>query len=129
MFLLSEETLICSSRRKPSPEGGAAITGHNWRIVASVEATELDERGEILPQGLLGELLWQVVQPLDHRHLDDIPPFDEAPGPTPARIALHVWNGLDQLLSTRPAALAEIAVWTSSTECTRFRGPLPQLLP
>jgi 6-pyruvoyl-tetrahydropterin synthase len=129
MFVLSEETLICSSRRKPSPEGDAAITGHNWRIVASVTAEALDERGEVLPQGRLREMLWQVAEPLDHRHLNDLSPFAAPPGPTPARIALHIWTVLEQLIGSGRVGLLEVAVWTSSTECSRVRAPHGQIAP
>jgi len=124
MFLLSEETLICSSRRKPSPEGSGSITGHNWRIVATVEASALDMQGEVLPAGRLGELLWQVVQPLDHRHLDDLSIFAAPPGPTPPRVALHIWEGLQKLVDTERVQLVEVAVWTASGECIRLRAPV-----
>ncbi len=121
MFLLSEEVLICSSRATPSPEGGSAITGHNWRIVATVEAKNLDAAGEILPSGRLAELLWQVAQPLDHRHLDDLAPFSPSPGPTPPRVALHIWTELLPLTARAGVCLTEIAVWTTAEQCTRVR--------
>jgi len=125
MFLLSEEVLICSSRRNPSSTEGDSITGHNWRIVASVEASELNEQGEILSQGKLRDLLWKAVEPLDHRHLDDLSPFLDPPGPTPPRVALHVWEELQKLLGTGRVRLLDVAVWTSSTECTRYSAPAP----
>jgi len=121
MFLLSEEVLICSSRAKPSLEGNPAVTGHNWRIVATVESETLDEIGEILPSGRLSELLWQVAQPLDHRHLDDLEPFRLAPGPTPPRVALHIWTELLPLTTLAGVRLTEIAVWTTGEQCTRIR--------
>jgi 6-pyruvoyl-tetrahydropterin synthase len=121
MFLLSEEVLICSSRAKPSPEGSPAITGHNWRIVATVESESLDESGEIFPSGQLAALLWQVAQPLDHRHLNDLSPFGSAPGPTPPRVALHIWEELLPLTTRAGVRLTEIAVWTTAEQCTRVR--------
>ncbi len=121
MFLLSEEVLICSSRAKLSPEGGSAITGHNWRIVATVETDTLDESGEILPSGRLAELLWKVALPLDHRHLDDLDHFADAPGATPPRVALHLWTKLLPLTTRDGVRLTEIAVWTTAEQCTRVR--------
>jgi len=121
MFLLNEEVLICSSRSTSSPEGDEGITGHNWRIVATVAVRELDGRGEILPSGKLAGLLWQVAQPLDHRHLDDLPPFAAPPGPTPPRVALHIWEGLRKLTDDDRVRLTELAVWTESGQCTRVR--------
>lgn len=121
MFLLSEEVLICSSRSKPSPEGGPVITGHNWRIVATVDTETLDDDGEIMPSGRLAELLWQVTQPLDHRHLNDLAPFDAVPGPSPPRVALHIWTELAPLTERAGVRLTEVAVWTTPQQCTRVQ--------
>jgi 6-pyruvoyltetrahydropterin/6-carboxytetrahydropterin synthase len=121
MFLLSEEVLICSSHSKSSPGGGEGITGHNWRIVATVAVRELCSRGEILPSGQLAGLLWQVAQPLDHRHLDDLPPFAAPPGATPPRVALHIWERLRKLTDDDRVRLTELAVWTEPGQCTAVR--------
>lgn len=117
--------MICSSRQKSASAEGGGLSGHNWRIVATVEAWELDEAGEIMTPGMLGDLLWNVVEPLDHRHLNDLPPFSDPPGPTPPRVAQHVWEALQELVGIGRVRLTEVAVWTSSTECCRYSAPAP----
>ena len=121
MFVLREEVLICSSRNQSDAAGGTGITGYNWRVVAVVECTGLNDQGEILPNGSLKELLWKAVQPLDHRHLNDLQPFRISPGPTPPRVAHHIHGQLSALLAGSTVRLSEVSVWTSSTCCTTYR--------
>ena len=121
MFVLTEEVLICSSRNLDGATSASEVTGHNWRVVASVQRSALDDQGRILAEGQLGELLWKAVEPLDHRHLDDLEPFATPPGATPPRVAQHVFEQLAAMLETSGARLTEVSVWTSRTHCTTYR--------
>ena len=123
MFVLREEVLICSSRNRDGAASASDVTGHNWRVVASVERSSLDDKGRILPEGKLAQLLWSAVEPLDHRHLDDLEPFAAPPGATPPRVAQYVYEQLAARLEASGARLSEVSVWTSRTRCTTYRPP------
>ncbi len=80
--------------------------------MARVEASVLDAAGLILPEGALGEALWRVVEPLDHRHLNDLAPFQDRP-PTPAVMA--EWVGGQLAARLAGVRIRRIEVWTSPT--------------
>jgi 6-pyruvoyl-tetrahydropterin synthase len=100
---------ICIAHRVPLEGGGEGpLHGHNWTIELDVGVDTLDERGRVTDLDALRARLHAVVDPLDHRTLGDLPPF-EAPAsrtaPAVARwVAEQVAVGLDPrvaLLTTR----------------------------
>ncbi len=90
--------------------------------MARVEASVLDAAGLILPEGALGEALWRVVEPLDHRHLNDLTPF-EGSVPTPPRVARWVFEQLGPELNDGRMRLRCIEVWTASELCASWEPP------
>ena len=115
--------MICSSRLRSDRQGKPQFSGHNWRVVVHVQTEELDAAGQVLAPGKLGDELWAVLQPLDHRHLDDLAAFAEPPGPTVPRVARHIVESLQQRLDDGRVRLVELELWTSRTECCRIRLP------
>jgi len=51
--------------------------GHNYRVLVTLAGAELDETGLLLDFKLLKNLLKPVVEYLDHRMINDLPPFTE----------------------------------------------------
>jgi 6-pyruvoyltetrahydropterin/6-carboxytetrahydropterin synthase len=51
--------------------------GHNYRVLVTLAGAELDETGLLLDFKLLKNLLRPVVDYLDHRMINDLPPFTE----------------------------------------------------
>ena len=51
--------------------------GHNYRVLVTLVGAELDEAGLLLDFKLLKTLLRPVVDYLDHRMINDLPPFTE----------------------------------------------------
>jgi 6-pyruvoyltetrahydropterin/6-carboxytetrahydropterin synthase len=51
--------------------------GHNYRVLVTLAGAELDEAGLLLDFKLLKTLLKPVVDYLDHRMINDLPPFTQ----------------------------------------------------
>ena len=51
--------------------------GHNYRVFVTLVGKELDETGLLLDFKLLKQVLRPVVDYLDHRMINDLPPFTE----------------------------------------------------
>jgi len=124
MFVLSSERVICSSHAVPTASGGAgSLHGHNFRIVAVVEAAELDPQGFVLPPRELREALWEVVEPYDHRHLNDLEPFNDESGggpPSPAFLARLVFERLAPRIVDDRVVLRRVEVWTGPDQCVAW---------
>jgi 6-pyruvoyltetrahydropterin/6-carboxytetrahydropterin synthase len=66
----------------------------------------------------------QVRDRFDHRHLNDIPPFDHIPA-TAENLAKEVFGLLSTTLDAGPAGrLARVEVWEGPESCAAYReGP------
>ncbi len=86
MFHVTVERTICTAH---GPDDG--LHGHNWRVRATVSADAL-EGGLVVAPRALQALLWEVVEPLDHRRLEDLAPFASG-GLAPTAVAVAGWVG------------------------------------
>ena len=87
------------------------LHGHNWLVEATVESEEVDSRGMALDFRDMKRVLLDVLARLDHRHLNEIPPFD-IENPSSENIARHIYGEMEGKI-TGPARLARVAVWES----------------
>ena len=67
------------------------IHGHTWKVEAEVVAHELDAQ----------RLLGVILADLDHRLLNDVPPFTDL-NPTAENVASYIHGRLGHLLSALP---------------------------
>ena len=124
VYILSDNQVICSSHCEVGPDGSAgALHGHNWKIVAHVEASELDGFGRVLGRGTLSEVLWDVVEPLDHRHLNDLPLFSGELKPSPPAIARWVGEQLAARLDDGRVRVRSVDVWVSADRRASWEQP------
>ncbi len=87
------------------------LHGHNWRVEATVEAETLDGRGIALDFREIKSFLSEALSPLDHRYLNDIPPFD-AVNPSSENLARHIFGELEKRIR-KPVRVTRVAVWES----------------
>ena len=94
---------ICIAHRVLQTDGALGpLHGHNWTIEVDLGAEELDERGLVCDAAAVQALLHGVVDPIDHRTLDDLVPFrDEPRARTAAGFARWVVEGLSPRLEAR----------------------------
>ncbi len=70
---------ICIAHRVLGPDGELGnLHGHNWTVELHVGASRLDPTGRVAPTASLSALLHRIVDPIDHRTLDDLAPFQRA---------------------------------------------------
>ncbi len=71
---------ICIAHRVLRADGALGpLHGHNWTIEVDLGAEELDERGLVCDAVAARALLHGIVDPIDHRTLDDLAPFRDDP--------------------------------------------------
>ena len=92
----------------------ARMHGHNYRVQITVCGEQLDEAGMLLDFGDLKRVVReQVVDPLDHRDLNEI-----LPTPTAECLALWAWERLE----AAGLPLAEIQVQETANCWVVYRG-------
>jgi 6-pyruvoyltetrahydropterin/6-carboxytetrahydropterin synthase len=85
------------------------VHGHNWKVVATVRCTRLDDVGLGIDFKLLRGRLREVLAALDHRDLNATPPFDTI-NPSAENIAQWVFERLGERLGSTGAVLARVTV-------------------
>lgn len=93
--------------------------GHNYTVEVAVEGERLNSAGLLMDFGDLKRALRAVAATLDHKMLNDIPPFDVR-NPSAENIALHFY---EQMLPQIPAGvrLAEVKVRETATAAATYR--------
>ena len=109
---MSVERVICASHELASSTSSRPLHGHNWRIRAHVCTEQLDELGRVLAAEFFEAELWTVLEPLDHRHLNDLSVFStsDEPRPMAAGIARLVAETLADRLDDGRVRLRRVEV-------------------
>lgn len=68
------------------------LHGHNYAVEVSVQGNELSPDTELLMDfGDLKALLKETLEPLDHQHINEVPPFDVS-NPSSENLARYIWK-------------------------------------
>ncbi len=98
----------------------ARLHGHNWKIEVEVECTELDPLGMGMDFAQLKDEVREVTEPLDHRHLNDLPGFKNC-NPTAENVAAYVYKELGQRINRKDATVTAVTIWETSKASVCYR--------
>jgi 6-pyruvoyltetrahydropterin/6-carboxytetrahydropterin synthase len=93
--------------------------GHNWKVEVEVDAAELDSTGMGLDFKVIKQSARNLVNELDHRYLNDVPPFDTV-NPTAENIAAHLYRELSQRLNDDRVRVRAVTLWETERACVRY---------
>ena len=113
MFEVSVRDHIASAHQLPGYDGPCKyMHGHTWKVEIVVCGNDLDGVGLLTDFKDLKFKLKEVLTPLDHVVLNDLPAFKEH-NPSTENIARHIYRELkDHCASLR---LKHVQVWESDT--------------
>ncbi len=95
------------------------LHGHNWKVEVEVEATKLDDVGMGIDFKVIKNATKDVLEKLDHYHLNEIPPFDEI-NPTAENIAAYIFRHLAEKINQPHISVNAITVWETERACVRY---------
>ncbi|MBF0512253.1 MAG: 6-carboxytetrahydropterin synthase QueD [Candidatus Omnitrophica bacterium] len=84
--------------------------GHTWKVEIVITGQDLDRIGLLADFRGLKTKLKEVLQPLDHVVLNELPAFKDI-NPSTENIARHIYRTLKE--SLRPLNLKHVQVWES----------------
>ena len=90
------------------------LHGHSFKVVARLEAAEVDEYGMAYDFARLKQHLREIIARFDHTCLNDVSPLDKI-GPSSENIAVTIYDALQPCFSGSPVKLVNIEVWESPT--------------
>ena len=95
------------------------LHGHNWKIEVEISATRLDEIGMGMDFRDIKTATKNVIDQMDHRHLNELPPFDEI-NPTAENIAAHIYKQLVEKVNDDRVSVHAVTVWETERACVSY---------
>jgi len=95
------------------------LHGHNWKVEVEVIATSLDEAGMGIDFKTIKIHAKEALSRLDHRHLNEIKPFDTI-NPTAENIAAYLYRQLSGSLNGARIRVAAVTLWETERACVRY---------
>jgi 6-pyruvoyltetrahydropterin/6-carboxytetrahydropterin synthase len=98
------------------------VHGHNYRVRVILSGENLDSVGLLVDFTVVKQALRGVIAKLDHRFLNDFPPFDTI-NPSAENIARHIHDEIARQLDDPPngASLSAVTVWETDTTFATYR--------
>ncbi len=120
MYEIFKERTFSASHQLRGYQGNCErLHGHNWRVRIHVAADELDDHGMVIDFHELENMLTQVISPFDHRHLNDVPPFD-AINPSSENLARYIAEQIASLLPSPRLKVLHCDIWESDASRARY---------
>jgi len=86
------------------------LHGHNWKVEVMVVATKLDDVGMGMDFKVIKDATRELIGKLDHRNLNDIPPFDKI-NPTAENISEYLYSELSKTLNVDGIKVSAVTLW------------------
>lgn len=97
----------------------ARLHGHNWNIEVEVQCIQLDELGMGMDFADLKTETKAVTEPLDHRHLNDMPGFADC-NPTAENVAAYVYREVGKRVNRDGLKVTAVTIWETSRASVRY---------
>ncbi len=95
------------------------LHGHNWKVSVKVGAEKLDQLGMVIDFKELKKTVNKVIQKLDHKYLNDVPPFDSI-NPSSENIAYYIFQELKKAINTERIKVIRVSVWESEDSTATY---------
>ena len=113
-----EATFSASHQLRDYKDVLEPLHGHNFRVEVFVRTDVLPERGYIVDFLELEAILKKILAPYEHRHLNELAPFDEL-NPTTENMARVFFEKIARKLP-QEATLSRVRVWEAPTYSASF---------
>ena len=117
LTVLTEFSASHILRGHPGP--CSRLHGHNWKVEAEVVANTLNDIDLAIDFQDIKAALRAITEQLDHRHLNDLPPFDRV-NPTAEQIARHIHQRLATALGGAGVCVSAITIWETDRAKVRY---------
>lgn len=92
-----------------------ALHGHNWKVEVLLQSANLNRQGVVLDFKELKDKLKDILSPLDHKHLNNLPYFKKK-NPTSENIARFIYEKMSKTIGKK----VKISVWETTNSCASF---------
>jgi len=119
-YTLKVVTDFAASHSLRNYEGACQrLHGHNWKVEVEVKANQLNDAGMAVDFKVVKTATNDVLDGLDHYHLNDIPPFDKI-NPTAENIAWFLYQEISKLINQEHVSVSSVTIWETERACARY---------
>ena len=101
------------------------VHGHNYKIQVVLSGEELDSVGLLVDFKNLRSQIRQTAEKLDHRFMNDVPPFDKI-NPSAENIAKYFFDTIrksyEESHPERPVRVKAVTVWESDGTAATYHN-------
>jgi 6-pyruvoyltetrahydropterin/6-carboxytetrahydropterin synthase len=120
MYTLTVVTDFSASHIIPGHPGKCArLHGHNWKVEISVQSKILNDLGMAVDFADVKQIAKTVIDEVDHRHLNDIPPFDTI-SPTAENVSAWFYQRLGKLINTKDVTVSAVTLWETDRSRVQY---------
>lgn len=125
MFEVSAEETFAAGHALREYKGKCEnVHGHNYRVRVTIEGQELDRAGLLVDFSELKRVMRGIIEGLDHRFLNDVPPFDKL-NPSAENMARYFFEEMTRNLGVargNAVRVAEVKIWETDTATATYRA-------
>lgn len=100
-----------------------SLHGHNWRIEVYVRGNRLNEIGLLVDFKELKAATKQVMDRLDHKFLNELPPFDDTYNPSSENIARYILEEVGRQINDQGRTVYKVRAWETPTSMASYQLP------
>ena len=120
MYEVSKEVSFSGAHSLREYQGKCeSVHGHNWKVKAFVSAQELDRLGMVVDFKDLAAHLDDILQRLDHKDLNAVPPFDTI-NPSSENLAKFLYDELSAKINDDRVKVSRVMVWETDPSCAIY---------
>lgn len=95
------------------------LHGHNWKVEVTVANRGLNKIGLAVDFKVLKKILKEVLENLDHKYLNEIPPFDKE-NPSSENLARYIFKQFKKAIKDKNIKVAKVKVWESDNAAATY---------
>jgi 6-pyruvoyltetrahydropterin/6-carboxytetrahydropterin synthase len=121
MFEVSVEYTFAAGHALRNYKGKCEhVHGHNYKVRVTLAGDKLNAAGLLMDFGDLRAEIKGLVEKLDHRFLNDIPPFDQL-NPSAENLAKYICDEIEPQARNQGLQVHGVTVWETETTSATYR--------
>jgi 6-pyruvoyltetrahydropterin/6-carboxytetrahydropterin synthase len=97
------------------------LHGHNYKIEIYARGSELDNIGLLVDFGELKEAADEIVAYLDHRNINELPPFDEELNPSAENLARYILERVASRVGDERVSVYKVRCFETPTSVATYQ--------
>jgi len=121
MFEISVEYTFAAGHALRNYKGKCEnVHGHNYKVRVTLAGDKLNAAGLLIDFVDLRAEIKALTEKLDHRFLNDIPPFDQL-NPSAENLAKYICEGIEAQALNQGLQVHGVTVWETDTTSATYR--------